>query len=59
MMKITIESTDQITDLDGVPVRAWKGQTERGVPCIVFVHRIAFSQGANSRELEAELKECL
>ena len=36
-MKMTIESTDQITAIDGVKVRGWEGVTAGGVKCVVFV----------------------
>lgn len=57
-MKITIESTDQITRLEGVEVRLWKGKTERGIPCLVFVHRIAAHED-NAEEFQAEVRERL
>lgn len=40
-MKITIESTDKIALIDGVPCRFWDGVSESGARCVVFVHRIA------------------
>ena len=40
-MRLTITATDKLTDIDGVPVRLWMGVSESGVPCYVFVHRIA------------------
>jgi hypothetical protein len=58
-MKMTIEATDQITHLEGVPARVWKGTTEKGVACLVFVHRIAVDRGADASELERALKEQL
>ena len=56
-MKIAIESTDQITQLDGVPVRVWRGTTEGDVPCLVFVHRIAVANGVDQSQFDAELVE--
>ncbi len=58
-MKLTIESTDHLTFLDGVKVRAWKGVTERGIPCVVFVRQIAVAEGKDSSQFDAELKEQL
>lgn len=58
-MKLTIESTDQITTLDGVPARVWKGVTEAGVECVVFVHRIAVHRAADNDQFARELKEQL
>ena len=57
-MKLTIEATEHLTNLDGVKVRAWKGTTERGVPVVVFVHRIAVDN-SHSAELDRELVETL
>lgn len=58
-MKITIESTDQITTLDGVPCRVWKGATEAGVECVVFVHRLAVHKDQDAAQFERELAEQL
>lgn len=58
-MRITIESTDQLTNLDRVPVRVWEGVTERGVKCYVFVHRVAVHEDADAARLDAELRETL
>jgi hypothetical protein len=58
-MKIAIESTDVITRIDGVPVRLWEGVTEDGIPCKVFVHRIAVRDDQDSARFEKELAEQL
>lgn len=58
-MKLQIESTDKITEMDGVPVRVWQGTTESGVPCVVFVHRIAVSNFDDSAQFDRELAEQL
>ena len=55
-MKMTIEATDQLTDLDGVPVRVWHGLTEGGAPCIVFVHRIAVHNDVDAEQFDRELR---
>jgi hypothetical protein len=36
-MKITIESTDEIVDKDGVPTVKWTGVTEGGIPLVLYV----------------------
>jgi hypothetical protein len=56
-VKITIESTPDLTYLDGVKVRAWKGVTERGIPCVVFVHRVAVEAAQDCEQFDRELKE--
>lgn len=54
-MKITIEPTRELTRLDGVPVRVWKGVTDDGTPCTVFVHRVAVDEGFDQKVFEREL----
>jgi len=58
-MKINIEATESITDIDGVAVRLWEGTTESGTKCKVFVHRIAVHKDENADDFERELKEKL
>ena len=58
-MKISIEATDKLTRIDGVPVRLWEGITEGGVKCKVFVHRIAVHKTEDSAQFEQELEELL
>lgn len=58
-LKITIEATDQLTSMDGVPVRVWNGVTEHGARCLVFVHRLAVPPREDSRQLDNELDEQL
>lgn len=56
-MQLQIEATDKITTLDGVQCRYWEGVTEDGIPCKVFVHRIAVRDDNDSSKFEAELTE--
>jgi hypothetical protein len=58
-MKPTIEATDQLTEVDRIPVRIWKGLTEDGIPCLVMVHRLAVHDSQDSAQFEQELKEQL
>lgn len=41
-MKITVESTPEVGDLDGIPVRRWRGRSEGGVEveCLVALLRV-------------------
>lgn len=58
-MKITIENTDKIVDLNGVPARIWEGETESGVPVTCFVTRIiprTHDEAVNA-QFAAELRE--
>lgn len=58
-MQIQIESTDVITEIDGVPVRVWEGVTESGKKCKVFVHRLAVHVDEDAAEFDRELEEQL
>jgi hypothetical protein len=58
-MKLMIESTDVTTRLDGVPVRLWEGTTEDGIPCKVFLHRIAVANEQDATAFETELQRQL
>jgi len=56
-MKIEIESTDKVTEIDGVQVRLWNGTTDQGVKCLVFVHRLAVKYLQDQSQFQKELKE--
>lgn len=56
-MKITIEPTTKIVHLNGLPARIWEGVTEKGVPCYLFVTRIAVSNDESAEEFESALEE--
>ena len=56
-MKITIESTQKMVTLDGVPARIWQGQTENGIPVHCYVTRIAVAADADCSQFERELEE--
>lgn len=58
-MKIEIESTGKIVELDGVPARVWEGKTKSGIPVHCFVTRISpqTNDDKDIKEFENELKE--
>jgi hypothetical protein len=56
-MKITIESTGKIVQVNGVPAR-WEGRTDSGIPVHCFVTRIAVHNDADHSQFERELQEC-
>lgn len=58
-MKITIENTSKIVNLDGVPARVWEGKTDSGIPVICFITRIAVPEGedVDHSEFRRELSE--
>lgn len=43
-MKITIESTTKIVDLNGVPACGWEGESESGIKVHCFITRIALDK---------------
>jgi hypothetical protein len=55
-VKMIIESSADLTTVDGVPVRLWHGTTEAGIPCLVFVRRIAVALDRDRSAFDAELE---
>jgi hypothetical protein len=57
-MKVTLESTTKIVQLNGVPARVWEGQTESGVKIHCFITRVAIDKDEpRAEEFERELQE--
>ena len=56
-MKVTIESTDKIVDLNGVQARIWDGKTDSGIHVHCFVTYISPQTHENIEQFEVELKE--
>jgi hypothetical protein len=56
-VKLTIESTSKIVEVNGVPARVWEGTSERGVKVICFVTRVAVDKADDCAQFEAELQE--
>jgi hypothetical protein len=56
-MKITIESTDMITVINGTPCRIWRGVTAGGTKCDVAIPLIRVVNGSDHAEFEEELRE--
>lgn len=54
-LEILIQPTDQLTHVDGVLCRVWHGETDEGVRCIAFIHRIAVQDGEDSAAFDAAL----
>ena len=65
-MKITIESTDEITNvakMDGssMPARVWVGATDSGIPLKCFIIRVMVAEDVGEKamdEIEKELRLC-
>jgi len=57
-MKVTLESTTKIVQLNGVPARVWEGKTESGVKIHCFITRVAIDKDEpRAEEFERELQE--
>jgi hypothetical protein len=56
-MKVTLQNTSKIVQLNGVPARVWEGQTESGIKVHAFITRIAVEKSQDTSEFEKELQE--
>lgn len=56
-MKASIESTEQLIKINGVPARVWTGVTERGIPIQLAITRAAVHRDEDASQFEAELSE--
>ena len=58
-MKITVQNTEQVVNLNGVPARLWVGETDSGIPVHCFVTRISpqTEDGDDITQFELELQE--
>lgn len=56
-MKVQLESTTKIVELNGVPARVWEGFTENGIAVHAFITRIAVHKNDDASQFEAELQE--
>jgi len=58
-MKITIESTTKVVELNGVPARIWEGQTESGIKVHCYITRVAIDkEEKRNKQFKKELQEC-
>lgn len=59
-MKVTLESTTKIVELNGVPARLWEGKTDTGIAVHAFITRIAVDKDEpDTQQFETELRECI
>ena len=56
-MKVTLESTTKIVELNGVQARVWEGTTESGIRVHAFITRIAAPVDSDQYEFQRELQE--
>ncbi len=58
-MKIVIESTTKLVELNGVPARVWEGRTDTGIHVMAFITRLATHESADRLQFEQELESCM
>lgn len=56
-MRITIESTSKIVQVNGVSCRVWEGKTDSGIRLTALIPRIAVRDGQDTSQFERELEE--
>jgi len=56
-MKLTLEPTDRILELEGRQVRVWKGKSDRGVPVYALIARVLVHQDDDSSAFDRALLE--
>lgn len=56
-MKLELQSTGQIVEMNGVLCRVWEGKAESGVPVTAFIARVAVDRAHDSSQFERELVE--
>ena len=54
-MKITLESTTIIAEVNGVPARIWRGKTENGTEIHAYITLISADQEQDVSQLKEEL----
>ncbi len=57
-MKVYLESTSKMVEVNGVPARIWEGTTASGISVHAFITRIAISEAADQEQFQKELLEC-
>jgi hypothetical protein len=56
-MRITIENTSRVIEINGVPARVWEGKTDSGIAVHCAITRIAVHKTDDASQFEAELVE--
>lgn len=57
-MKIILQNTERIVDVNGIKSRLWEGVTEKGILIHCLIIRIAVNSESNHTEFEKELLSC-
>jgi hypothetical protein len=55
-MRITLESTTKVVEVNGVPARIWEGATETGIPIHAYITRVAVEEEQNQEAFERQLQ---
>lgn len=56
-MRITIESTSKIVNVNGVDARIWEGTTDSGIPVHCMITRIGVHKDQDTTQFQRELQE--
>lgn len=56
-MRLQIEPTDKIVVVNGTECRMWRGVSEKGAKCFLFVATITVPELPGWEEFRAELRE--
>jgi hypothetical protein len=56
-MKITVESTTKIVELNGLQCRVWEGETDKGVKLHAFIPVVAAHEGQDLSQFDKDLRE--
>lgn len=56
-MKVTLESTDRLISVNGVPGRIWQGDTDSGIPVVALISLVGVRNGNPTEQFEKELRE--
>ncbi len=56
-MKVTLESTTRIVNVNGIDCRVWEGETASGIYVQALIPRIAAFKEGDLSEFERELQE--
>ena len=56
-MKIILENTSKVVDLNGVAARIWEGETDSGIPVHAFITRVGVLKQHDQTQFEKELSE--
>lgn len=56
-MKLIIENTSKIVELNGVPARIWEGETSTGIKVHCYIVRVAKKDDEHDEEFAKELRK--